>query len=202
MINTNGFKSEYIKATEKLAALKKGQAELDRELEPIYEELRKFKERYHISEKESRKKTISTEIRDWKNFREYYYFRYFVDGIYNIFKKYGWKHIAEVFNFLEDNYNIQTFFEESFEFVYHECICDLTPTTTFSHRYIGIDEEYLVWDEWEPECSIKMSVDLDIEKVLTTTEIFLQGLIELNTKKEADEEYKTYLRLKEKFENK
>lgn len=202
MINTNGFKAEYIKATEKVSVLEKEQTELDKELKPIYEELRKFKERYQLSKKESRKKTISTELRDWKNFREYYYFRYFVDGVYNILKKYGWQYTNEVFTFLKNNYSIQTFFEESFEFVYADGICDLTPTTTFSHRYKGVGEEYLAWDEWEPECEIKLPLDLDIEKVLTTAEIFLQGLIELNNKKEADEEYKTYLRLKEKFENK
>jgi hypothetical protein len=49
---------------------------------------------------------------------------------------------------------------------------------------------------------ISIPTDLDIMFVLNTTEGFLKDSVKLHKEKESDEEYKTYLRLKEKYEGK
>ena len=49
---------------------------------------------------------------------------------------------------------------------------------------------------------ISIPTGLDIMTVLDSTEDFLKDSVRLYEEKESDEEYKTYLRLKEKYESK
>lgn len=203
MVNTNGFIGEWMHASDNLNALKKELADLSAELQPIYDELNALRTKYAVAEKEVKKVSLTTQIKDAKRRTEYYYFRSIIDGIYNLLKTYGWQHQHELFTHLR-NFGIKcTFCDYDFEVYYVDDLCDLTPQNAyFGREYVDIDEEYLIYGEIDTCDEIKLPVGLNIEKVLNEAEAFLKDSVELMNKKEEDEEYKTYLRLKEKYEGK
>ena len=198
-LNTNGFITKYIKATQKLLSLKNDFDSLTKELEPIYSEVNALRAKYKLPEKELQQSKLSSEMRDWAKYKEYYYFRCIIDGIYNLLKEYGWQYQYELFSHLR-NFGIKCSFDEGFDMCYTEDICELTPSTAFSHEYYDTSEEYLIWSEFDTYDEIKMPLNLDIESILLEARAFLKDSVELYNKKEKDKEYETYLRLKEKYE--
>ena len=136
------------------------------------------------------------------NVINYYYFRSIIDGVYNLLKEYGWKYWEETFGFLKQQFNIEWYLSEGFDVFYCDyinclnstCVLDVVGTHIQHYiRYIPptYDDDF-----------ISTPTDLDIMTVLNATEDFLKDSVKLYEQKESDEEYKTYLRLKEKYEGK
>lgn len=199
-INTNGFITEYVKAVQNKEWLTKEEARLHEALAIPRQKIEDIEKEYGVKDLENKLKDVFVSKRDNTNVINYYYFRSIVDGIYNLLKEYGWKYTAETFNMLSQNFGFHYSMSEDFEIFYVDyitclnaaCVLDLVGTHT--QHYIKYEED--IYDY------ISIPTDLDIMFVLNETEKFLKDSVKLYKQKESDEEYKTYLRLKEKYEEK
>ena len=112
------------------------------------------------------------------------------------------KYWEETFGFLKHQFNIEWYLSEGFEVFYIDYVTCLNPTCVLdlvgnhTQHYIRFMPETYDYD------LISIPTNLDIMTVLNTTEDFLKDSVKLYEEKESDEEYKTYLRLKEKYEGK
>lgn len=202
MINTNGFISEYLRVVKNGLWLEEEEKRIDAVLLEPYAKIKAIEEKYGVKDLENKRKDVLISKKNNKNYKIYFYFRSIVDGIYNLLKEYGWKYSTELFAFLRDNFNIKCCFEDGFDVYYVDTICDFTPMQTFALEYLDGTASYIVCSEYDTCDEIKLPDNLDIEDVLTGVQDFLRELVRLDTQKEKDEEYETYLRLKEKYEGK
>lgn len=202
MINTNGFITEYVKAVQNKEWLNKEEIRLNQELAIPNEKISVIMMEYGVRDLENKLKDVITSKRDNTNIIRYYYFRSIIDGVYNLIKEYGWKYWEETFNFLKQQFNIEWYLSEGFEVFYVDYITCLNPTCVLD--LVGNHTQHYIrhMPQTYDDDYISIPVGLDIMFVLNNVENFLRDSIKLYEQKESDEEYKTYLRLKEKYEGK
>ena len=200
MINTNGFITEYVKAIQNKDWLIKEEARLNETLKIPRQKIKAIEEEYGVKGLENKLKDVFVSKRDNTNVINYYYFRSIIDGVYNLLKEYGWKYTDETFNMLSQNFGFHYSMSEGFEIFYVDYITCLNPTCVLD--LVGDHtQHYIRYEEDMYDC-ISIPTDLDIMFVLNETEKFLKDSVKLYEEKESDEEYRTYLRLKEKYEGK
>ena len=199
-INTNGFITEYVKAVQNKEWLNKEEKRLYDTLRIPNEKIKAIEEEYGVKDLENKLRDVHLSKRDNTNVINYYYFRSIIDGIYNLLKEYGWKYTDETFNMLSQNFGFHYSMSEGFEIFYVDYITCLNPTCVLD--LVGDHtQHYIRYEEDMYDC-ISIPTDLDIMFVLNETEKFLKDSVKLYEEKESDEEYRTYLRLKEKYEGK
>jgi hypothetical protein len=202
MINTNGFITEYIKAVQNKEWLEKEEKRANEALAIPREKIRQIEFEYGVKDLELKLKDVIISKRDNVNVIRYYYFRSIIDGVYNLLKEYGWKYCAETFGFLSQTFGVHYSLSEGFDVFYVDYITCLNPTCVLD--LVGDYTQHYIrfMPQTYDDDFISIPVDLDIMFVLNETEKFLQDSVKLYEQKESDEEYKTYLRLKEKYEGK
>jgi hypothetical protein len=89
---------------------------------------------------------------------------------------------------------------DGFEIFYVDYITCLNPTCGLD--LVGTHTQHYIKYEEDMYDYISIPTELDIMFVLTETEKFLKDSVKLYEEKQSDEEYKTYLRFKEKYEGK
>lgn len=202
MINTNGFITEYVKSVQNKDWLDKEEIRLNQELAIPNEKISVIMMEYGVRDLENKLKDVIISKRDNINVIRYYYFRSIIDGTYNLLKEYGWKYCSETFGFLNQTFGIHYSLSEGFEVFYVDYITCLNPTCVLD--LVGDHTQHYI--RFSPQTYdddyISIPVGLDIMFVLNETEKFLKDSVKLYEQKESDEEYKTYLRLKEKYEGK
>lgn len=201
-INTNGFITEYVKAVQNKEWLIKEEARLNEALKIPNQKIRAIEEEYGVKDLENKIKDVYVSKRDNKHIREYYYFRAIVDGVYNIVKDCGWQYCNEILDYAQRYYGMKFYAEDSFDVIYNEWVCELTPTTYLETEFIDLDFTYLVYREFDADMYIKIPIDLDIEKTLTGIKNYAESYVKEVTNQEKDKEYQLYLKLKEKYEGK
>lgn len=196
MINTNGFITEYVKAVQNKEWLAKEEVRLNQELAVPNEKISVIIMEYGVRDLENKLKDVIISKRDNTNVIRYYYFRSIIDGVYNLIKEYGWRYWEETFGFLKQQFDIEWYLSEGFEVFYVDYITCLNPTCVLDsvEHYVRFMPR-----EWDDDF-ISIPIDLEIMTVLNATEEFLKDSVKLYEEKESDEEYQTYLRLKEKYE--
>ena len=199
-INTNGFITEYVKAIQNKEWLIKEESRLNEALAIPRQKIKTIEEEYKVKDLENKLRDVFVSKRDTTNVINYYYFRSIIDGIYNLLKEYGWKYTDETFNMLNQNFGFHYSMSEGFEIFYVDYITSLNPTCVLD--LVGDHTQHYIKYEEDMYDYISIPTDLDIMFVLTETEKFLKDSVKLYKEKESDEEYKTYLRLKEKYEGK
>ena len=199
-INTNGFITEYVKAVQNKEWLNKEETRLNEALAIPRQKIKTIEEEYKVKDLENKLRDVFVSKRDTTNVINYYYFRSIIDGIYNLLKEYGWKYTDETFNMLNQNFGFHYSMSEGFEIFYVDYITCLNPTCVLD--LVGDHTQHYIKYEEDMYDYISIPTDLDIMFVLTETEKFLKDSVKLYKEKESDEEYKTYLRLKEKYEGK
>ena len=199
-INTNGFITEYVKAIQNKEWLVKEEARLNEALKIPNQKIKAIEEEYGVKGLENKLKDVYVSKRDNANVINYCYFRSITDGIYNLLKEYGWKYTDETFNMLNQNFGFHYSMSESFEIFYVDYITCLNITCVLD--LVGDHTQHYIKYEEDMYDYISIPTDLDIMFVLTETEKFLKDSVKLYEEKQSDEEYKTYLRLKEKYEGK
>lgn len=201
-INTNGFITEYVKALQNKEWLEKEELRLHEALTIPRQKIKAIEEEYGVKDLENKVKDVFVSKRDNTNVIRYYYFRAIIDGIYNLLKEYGWKYWEETFEFLKQQFNIEWYLSEGFEVFYVDYITRLNPNCVLD--LIAAHNQHYIRYMPQPydDDLISIPTDLDIMAVLNATEDFLKDSVRLYKEKESDEEYKTYLRLKEKYESK
>ena len=197
-INTNGFITEYVKAIQNKEWLIKEESRLNEALAIPRQKIKTIEEEYKVKDLENKLRDVFVSKRDTTNVINYYYFRSIIDGIYNLLKEYGWKYTDETFNMLNQNFGFHYSMSEGFEIFYVDYITCLNPTCVLD--LVGDHTQHYIKYEEDMYDYISIPTDLDIMFVLTETEKFLKDSVKLYKEKESDEEYKTYLRLKEKYE--
>ena len=200
MINTNDFITEYVKAVQNKEWLNKEEKRLYDTLRIPNEKIKAIEEEYGVKDLENKLKDVHLSKRDNTNVINYYYFRSIIDGIYNLLKEYGWKYWEETFEFLKQQFNIEWYLSEGFEVFYVDYITCLNPTCVLDFVGTHIQHYIRYMPQTYDDDLISIPTDLDIMTVLNATEDFLKDSVKLYEEKELDEEYKTYLRLKEKYE--
>ena len=202
MINTNGFITEYVKAVQNKDWLIKEEARLHDALRIPNQKIKAIEEEYGVKDLENKLKDVFVSKRDNTNVIRYYYFRSIIDGIFNLIKEYGLKYCEETFGFLEQQFNFEWYLSEGFEVFYVDYITCLNPTCVLD-LIAAHNQHYIRYmPQLYDDDLISIPTDLDIMFVLNETEKFLKDSVKLYEQKESDEEYKTYLRLKEKYEGK
>ena len=201
-INTNGFITEYVKAVQNKEWLIKEEARLNETLKIPYQKIKAIEEEYGVKDLENKLKDVFVSKRDNTNTINYYYFRSIVDGIYNLLKDYGWKYWEETFGFLKQQFDIEWYLSEGFEVFYVDYINCLNATCVLDFVGTHIQHYIRYMPQTYDDDLISIPTDLDIMTVLNATEDFLKDSVKLYEEKESDEEYQTYLRLKEKYEGK
>lgn len=202
MINTNGFITEYVKSVQNKEWLVKEERRLHEALIIPRQKIKEIEEEYGVKDLENKLKDVIVSKRDNTNVINYYYFRSIIDGIYNLIKEYGWKYWEETFKFLKQQFKIEYSLSEGFEVFYLDYVTCLNPTYVLD--FVGTHIQHYIRfrpEEWDDDL-IVIPTDLDIMTVLNATEDFLKDSVKLCEEKESDEEYQTYLRLKEKYERK
>jgi hypothetical protein len=199
-INTNGFITEYVKAVQNKERLNTEELRLNQALAIPREKIRAIELEYGVKDLENKLRDVFVSKRDTTNTINYYYFRSIIDGVYNLLKEYGWKYTDETFNMLNQNFGFHYSMSEDFEIFYVDYITCLNPTCVLD--LVGTHTQHYIKYEEDMYDYISIPTDLDIMFVLTETEKFLKDSVKLYEEKESDEEYKTYLRLKEKYEGK
>ncbi len=201
-INTNGFITEYVKAVQDKEWLDKEEIRLNQELAIPNEKISAIIMEYGVRDLENKLKDVIISKRDNINVIRYYYFRSIIDGIYNLLKEYGWRYWKETFEFLKQQFNIEWYLSEDFEVFYVDYITCLNPTCVLD--LIAANNQHYIRYMPQPydDDFISIPTGLDIMTVLNATEDFIKDSVKLYEEKESDEEYKTYLRLKEKYESK
>lgn len=199
-INTNGFITEYVKSVQDKEWLIKEEKRLHEALAIPRQKIKAIEEEYGVKDLENKLKDVFVSRRDTTNTINYYYFRTIIDGIYNLIKEYGWKYTDETFNMLNQNFGFHYSMSEGFEVFYVDYITCLNPTCVLD--LVGDHTQHYIKYEEDMYDYISIPVDLDIMFVLNETEKFLKDSVKLYEEKESDEEYQTYLRLKEKYEGK
>ena len=101
---------------------------------------------------------------------------------------------------LSQNFGFHYSMSEGFEIFYVDYITCLNTTCVLD--LVGDHTQHYIKYEEDMYDYISIPTDLDIMFVLNETEYFLKDSVKLYEEKESDEEYKTYLRLKEKYEGK
>lgn len=199
-INTNGFITEYVKAVQNKEWLVKEEKRLHEALVIPNQKIREIEEEYRVKDLENKLKDVFVSRRDNTNFINYYYFRSIIDGIYNLLKEYGWKYWEETFGFLKQQFNIEWYLSEDFEVFYVDYVTCLNPTCVLD--LVGTHTQHYIrfMPETYDDDFISIPTDLDIMAILNAVEDFLKDSVKLYEEKESDEEYRTYLRLKEKYE--
>lgn len=197
-INTNGFITEYVKAVQNKEWLAKEEARLNEALIIPRQKIKVIEEEYGVKGLENKLKDVYVSKRDNANVINYYYFRSIIDGVYNLLKEYGRNYWEETFEFLRQQFNIEYYLSEGFEIFYVDDVTCLNPTSVLN--FVGHYVKFMP-QEWDDDF-ISIPIDLDIMNVLNEVENFLKESVKLYKQKELDEEYKTYLRLKEKYEGK
>lgn len=200
MIDTNGFITKYIKATQEQLHFEKEIERLNNALIEPYEKIKEIEENYNISTLEKQRKDLLISIKDNNKVKTFYYFRSIIDGIYNLLQEYGWKYSAELFGFLKDKYRIRCCFEDGFDVYYIDTICDMTPATIFNLEYLNDMTSFIILSEYDTCDEIKLPDNLSIDEVLTDAQGLLKELVKLDNQKEQNEEYELYKRLKKKYE--
>lgn len=200
MINTNGFKNEYIDTCKEQLLLQSEYDEVSKGLSEYYVELEALNEKYRSSETKKKLTGIFTKIKDIDSRKEYFYFRSIVDGIYNLLKEYGWQFELNLFKHLKHMFAISSSFDEGFNTFYLEEICDMSTATVLHKRYMSGQRTTIIHEDDNGFNHIQIPEDCDIDLVLNEAESHLKVLKVLDDKKKQDEEYETYLRLKEKYE--
>ena len=201
-INTNGFLNEYNKELENQIWLQEEEQRLKEALKIPNEKIEAIMEAFGVKDLNNKLNDVLYTKKDNKHIIEYYYFRAIVDGIYNIVKDCGWQYCNEIINYAYRQYNIKFYAEDSFDVIYNECICELTPTTYLETEFIDLDFTYLVYREYDADVCIKIPIDLNIEKTLTGIKNYAEVYAEEVANQEKDKEYQLYLKLKEKYEGK
>ena len=199
-INTNGFITEYVKAVQNKEWLVKEEARLNEALKIPNQKIKAIEEEYGVKDLENKLRDVFVSERDNTNVINYYYFRSIIDGIYNLLKEYGWKYTDETFSMLSQNFGFHYAMSDGFEIFYVDYITCLNPTCVLD--LVGTHTQHYIKYEEDMYDYISIPTDLDIMFVLTETEKFLKDSVKLYEEKESDEEYRTYLRLKEKYEGK
>jgi hypothetical protein len=199
MINTNGFITKYIESCKYIAEVEKEIEHIKGHLEKPYEEIEKIKVMYNVSFLEAKKKELAIRQKDVNNYKEYYWYRSIVDGLYNLLEKYGYKYVNKVWAFIIDKYHIAGEMDEGFRMFYLDSIQSLSPATTLSKNIRSEDIFDIYYENYDGDW-LGIPSNVDIEECLTKVEEYLIALAEENEKKTEDEEYATYLRLKEKYE--
>ena len=201
-VNTNGFIKEYNDVVENIKWLQSEEDRLVKVLEPIQAEIDAVEKKYGYRDLQNKLKDVKISLIDNRNYKDYYYFRAIVDGLYNLLQKYGWKYSYYFYDYVRRTFGIRMNFEDSFQEFYLDVICEMYKTHLFQKEFIDLDCTYLVFSEYDTEDVIKIPEDYDVEKLLTKCEEYLSTIQVEYDKKEQDEEYQTYLRLKEKYEGK
>ena len=199
-INTNDFITEYVKAVQNKDWLVKEEKRLHEALKIPYQKIRDIEEEYGVKDLENKVKDVHLSKRDNTNVIRYYYFRSIIDGVYNLLKEYGWKYTDETFNMLNQNFGFHYSMSEGFEIFYVDYITCLNPTCVLD--LVGDPTQHYIKYEEDMYDYISIPTDLDIMFILNETEKFLKDSVKLYEEKESDEEYQTYLKLKEKYEGK
>lgn len=199
-INTNGFITEYVKAVQNKDWLVKEEKRLYERLTIPRQKIKAIEEEYGVNGLENKLKDVYVSKRDNANVINYYYFRSIIDGVYNLLKEYGWKYTDETFGMLNQNFGFHYSMSEGFQVLYVDYITCLNPTCVLD--LVGDHTQHYIKYEEDMYDYISIPTDLDIMFVLNETEKFLKDSVKLYEEKESDEEYKTYLRLKEKYEGK
>lgn len=201
-INTNGFLIRYIEEVENQAWLETEEKRLNEALKIPTEKIEAIMEEFGVKDLTNKLQDVIISKNDNRHIREYYYFRAIVDGIYNIVKDCGWQYCTEILNYAQRYYGMKFYAEDSFDVIYNECICELTPTTYLEPEFIDLDFTYLVYKDCDDDICIKIPIDLNIEKTLTGIKNYAEVYVEEVTNQEKDKEYQLYLKLKEKYEGK
>lgn len=200
MINTNGFITEYVKAVQNKEWLNNEEKRLHEALAIPRRKIEEIEQEYGLKDLENKLKDVFVSKRDNTNVINYYYFRSIIDGVYNLLKEYGWKYWEETFEFLKQQFNIEWYLSEGFEVFYVDYITCLNPTSVLDFVGTHIQHYVRYMPQTYDDDFISIPVGLDIMFVLNNVETFLKNSIKLYRQKESDEEYRTYLRLKEKYE--
>lgn len=197
-INTNGFITEFVKAVQNKEWLVKEESRLNEALTIPHQKIKAIEEEYGVKGLENKLKDVYVSKRDNANVINYCYFRSIIDGVYNLLKEYGWKYWEETFDFLEHQFKVKYELSEGFDVFYVDYITCLNITCVLD--LVGDHTQHYIKYEEDMYDYISIPTDLDIMFVLNETEKFLKDTIKLYEEKESDEEYRTYLRLKEKYE--
>lgn len=201
MINTNGFITKYIESCSDKIKIEEELNDIDEKLKIPYEEIREIERKYGVDNLEKRRKDLLTDYRDNTNFRTYYWYRSIVDGVYNLLEEFSWSYSTRVLTFLTDKYHIHYEMDEGFRMFYLDSIQGTNPTTHLGKNIRSED----IFDIYYEDCDhnwFKIPSDVDIDNCLSDVRDLLKELTKKDLKKLEDEEYKTYLRLKEKYEGK
>lgn len=199
-INTNGFLNEYNKELENQIWLQEEEQRLKEALKIPNEKIEAIMEAFGVKGLENKLKDVYVSKRDNANVINYYYFRSIIDGVYNLLKEYGWKYTYETFNMLNQNFGFHYSMSDGFEIFYVDYITCLNPTCVLD--LVGTHTQHYIRYEEDMYDYISIPTDLDIMFVLNETEKFLKDSVKLYEEKELDEEYRIYLKLKEKYEGK
>ena len=201
-INTNGFLGNYKVTVENQMWLEAEEQRLKEALKIPNEKIEAIMKEFGVKDLQNKLNDVIISKRDNINVITYYYFRSIVDGVYNLLKEYGWKYWEETFGFLKQQFDIEWYLSEGFEVFYVDYITCLNPTCVLD--FVGTHLQHYIryMPQTYDDDLISIPTDLDIMTVLNAAEDFLKDIVKLYEQKESDEEYKTYLRLKEKYEGK
>ena len=200
-INTNGFITNYVKAVQNKEWLTKEETRLNEALAIPRQKIKEIEEEYGVRDLELNLKDVLISRRDINNVINYYYFRSIIDGVYNLIKEYGWRYTDETLSFLYQQFDIGHYFYDDFGVFYVDYITCLNPTCVLDLICIKGNKHAIRYRSDDGD-SFTIPTDLDIMTVLNEAEKFLKDSVKLYEEKESDEEYRTYLRLKEKYEGK
>lgn len=200
-INTNGFITKYIESCAKDCKLEKEIKSIEERLIKPYEEIENIKVMYSVGPLEAKKKELIIHRKDINNYKEYYWYRSIVDGLYNLFEEYGWKYSTDTFVFLRDKYHINYEMDEGFRMFYLDSIRGISPTTTLGKNIRSEDIFDVYYEDYDGNW-FKIPDNVDINECLTTVRDLLKELTDKDLEKLESEEYMMYLRLKEKYEGK
>ena len=203
MIDTNGFHSKLIASIVKEKELDHNKSEIDDYLSGYYEELSKLKEKYNFTEYSRKGVDLDHKKRQQQSISDYYRFRTMVDGLYNLFNKYGFQYYTSVINYLRVGHAVHVYNMDNFGMIYQDDVTDTTPEGGYTHRIcLAHGLTGIRYSSSNYEFSVEFPVVLNLDEVLTDTEEFIIGLVEADEEANKDKEYQEYLRLKEKFGDK
>ena len=200
-INTNGFVNKYIESCKEDCKLENEIKYIEECLVKPYDEIEKIKVMYGVKPLESKKKELIINKKDIAQYKEYYWYRSIVDGIYNLLEEFGWNHSTKILTFLTDKYHIHYEMDDGFRMFYLDSIQGTSATTTLGKNIRSEDIFDIYYEDYDGNW-FKIPSNVDIDECLTTAQNFLKALMEEDLKQLEDEEYVTYLRLKEKYEGK
>lgn len=192
----HGWIKRLNNAQNELLAASNEHEDVVKKLEPYYEELKSLQEKYELKNNEKRINVLKSNISVLKNQIRYHIFRAVVDFIYNELDEYGWKYFGDVSSWARKHFNIHiTLDDMGFEEFWLDSICKTSEENNGIYMYrdniICYDDDY--------DNEVKLPLDINLHSFMSSLDVYISHLRHEEEANKEVEEYKEYLRLKNKF---